>query len=70
MISMIIFIEMMALDKVKAAKSIIYPAPDTALNYTQIHLPDGKIIHRDKRFLIFAGGGISKVGTKAALPNC
>lgn len=55
--------EFMALNKVKAAKSVIYPAPAPAgaSNHTHIYLPDGKVIHRDKRYLIFAGGGVSKV---------
>lgn len=56
----IIFIEILALTTTNAAKSIISPETINT-NDTHIHMADGKILHRDKRFLIFSGGGISKV---------
>lgn len=62
-----IFIGLVAVDTCDAANNILQPTNDVMLSHGQrnndsyVHLSDGKILKRDKRFLLFTGGGISKV---------
>lgn len=56
------------MNMLNAAKSIFHPTNDM-INMNKdhsesyVHLSDGKILKRDKRYLLFSGGGISKVRT-------
>lgn len=49
----------------------IFPTENHSNNDTADHimLDDGKILKRDKRFLLFTGGGISKVRCQSILYN-
>lgn len=68
---MVILTELIATNTCDAAQNILQPTND-AINMNRVrcddnstesfvHLSDGKILKRDKRFLLFSGGGISKV---------
>lgn len=69
------FIALLVIDTGDAAKSILQ-SPNDVINTegkhinssetdSYVQLADGKILKRDKRFLLFSGGGISKVWPNA-----
>lgn len=70
---LVIFIEMMKVQRSNGAQKTLHHLNDVRnLSHhsdviDHIQLDDGKVLKRDKRFLLFSGAGIAKVNDKLSI---